>query len=50
MTRKLVIDAFNAAIDKENPKEGLIFHSDRLFNMFHMIIKIYCGIMDSFKA
>jgi putative transposase len=29
MTRKLVMDAFNAAVDKENPKEGLIFHSDR---------------------
>lgn len=29
MTRKLVIDAFTAAMDKENPEEGLIFHSDR---------------------
>lgn len=29
MTRKLVIDAFNTAINKENPEEGLIFHSDR---------------------
>lgn len=29
MTRKLVIDAFNAAILKENPQEGFIFHSDR---------------------
>lgn len=29
MTRKLVIDAFNSAVNKENPKEGLIFHSDR---------------------
>ncbi len=29
MTRKLVIDAFNAAVDKENPEDGLIFHSDR---------------------
>lgn len=29
MTRKLVIDAFNAAVDKENPEEGIIFHSDR---------------------
>lgn len=29
MTRKLIIDAFNAAVDKENPEEGLIFHSDR---------------------
>lgn len=29
MTRKLVIDAFNAAVDKEKPKEGLTFHSDR---------------------
>lgn len=29
MTRKLVIDAFNAAVNKENPEEGLIFHSDR---------------------
>lgn len=29
MTRKLVIDAFNTAINKENPDEGLIFHSDR---------------------
>lgn len=25
MTRKLVIDAFNTAINKENPDEGLIF-------------------------
>lgn len=29
MTRKLIIDAFNAAVDKEKPDEGLIFHSDR---------------------
>lgn len=29
MTKKLVIDAFNTAVDKENPQEGLIFHSDR---------------------
>lgn len=29
MTRKLIIDAFNAAINKEHPAEGLIFHSDR---------------------
>lgn len=29
MTRKLVMDAFNAAVNKERPKEGLIFHSDR---------------------
>jgi putative transposase len=29
MTRKLVIDAFNTAINKENPEPGLIFHSDR---------------------
>lgn len=29
MTRKLVIDAFTTAINKENPDEGLIFHSDR---------------------
>lgn len=29
MTRKLVIDAFNAAILKELPSEGFIFHSDR---------------------
>ena len=29
MTRKLVIDAFNSAILKENPEEGFIFHSDR---------------------
>lgn len=29
MTRKLVIDAFNAAILKENPEAGYIFHSDR---------------------
>lgn len=29
MTRKLVIDAFNASVDKENHNEGLIFHSDR---------------------
>lgn len=29
MTRKLVIDAFNTAINKENLEEGLIFHSDR---------------------
>lgn len=29
MTRKLVIDAFNASILKENPDEGFIFHSDR---------------------
>lgn len=29
MTRKLVIDAFNSAINKEHPKKGLIFHSDR---------------------
>jgi putative transposase len=29
MTRKLIVDAFNAAVDKENPEEGLIFHSDR---------------------
>ena len=29
MTRKLVIDAFNATILKENPEEGFIFHSDR---------------------
>lgn len=29
MTRKLVIDAFNTAINKENPEQGLIFHSDR---------------------
>ncbi len=29
MTRKLVIVAFNAAVDKENLEEGLIFHSDR---------------------
>jgi putative transposase len=29
MTRQLVIDAFKAAMDKENPDEGLIFHSDR---------------------
>jgi putative transposase len=29
MTRKFVIDAFNIAINKENPEEGLIFHSDR---------------------
>lgn len=28
MTRKLIIDAFNATVDKENPDEGLIFHSD----------------------
>jgi putative transposase len=29
MTRKLVIDAFNSAMDKEHPEKGLIFHSDR---------------------
>lgn len=29
MTRKLVIDSFTAAISKENPEEGFIFHSDR---------------------
>lgn len=29
MTRSLVIDAFNAAIFKENPTVGFIFHSDR---------------------
>lgn len=29
MTRKLVIDAFTAAVYKEKPKQGLIFHSDR---------------------
>lgn len=29
MTRKLVMDAFNAAILKDNPEEGFIFHSDR---------------------
>lgn len=29
MTRKLVIDAFNTVILKENPQEGYIFHSDR---------------------
>ena len=29
MTRNLVVDAFNTAVDKENPEEGLIFHSDR---------------------
>lgn len=29
MTRRLVIDAFNAAVNKEKPQEGLIFHSDR---------------------
>lgn len=29
MTRKLVIDAFTLAINKENPDKGLIFHSDR---------------------
>ena len=29
MTRKLVMDAFNAAILKEHPEEGFIFHSDR---------------------
>ena len=29
MTRKLVMDAFNAAMLKDNPEEGFIFHSDR---------------------
>ena len=29
MSRSLVINAFNAAILKENPTEGFIFHSDR---------------------
>lgn len=29
MTRKLVIDAFNTTMLKENPDEGFIFHSDR---------------------
>ena len=28
MTRKLVIDAFNTAVNKEKPAQGLIFHSD----------------------
>lgn len=29
MIRKLVMDAFNSAIWKENPEEGFIFHSNR---------------------
>lgn len=41
MTRILVIDAFNTAVDKEKPKKGLIFHSDRGYNMLHMTTKIY---------
>ncbi|EDK35541.1 Predicted transposase [Clostridium kluyveri DSM 555] len=42
MTRKLVIDAFNAAVDKENPEDGLIFHSDRgVQYTSRMTIRIY---------
>jgi putative transposase len=29
MTRKLVVDALTMAIDKRNPDEGLLHHSDR---------------------
>ena len=29
MTKKLVINAFNSAILKENPEKGFIFHSER---------------------
>lgn len=42
MTRSLVIDAFNAAIFKENPMEG--------YNMLPMIIKIYYEKMAVDKA
>ena len=41
MTRKLVIDAFNSAILKNNLEKGLIFHSYRGVQYVLMIIKTY---------